>query len=65
MMLQTKYQSSRPSGFGQDLKKMFPYISLYKTFDPQDMATFGPMQGGILIMVNKHYNIIIVRTEIQ
>ena len=44
MMLHTKYQSSRPSGYGEEDFKDFPYISLYKTSDPWGGANFDPWE---------------------
>ena len=34
MILNTKYQGSRPCGFKQLDLFMIPYMSLFKTFDP-------------------------------
>ena len=34
MMLQTKYQGSRPSGLKEIFFSCFPYIGLFKTCDP-------------------------------
>ena len=43
VMQHTKYQSSRPYGFGQeDFLCFFPYISLSKACDPWGVAIFGP-----------------------
>ena len=42
-MLHTKYQSSRPHGFGQeDFLKIFPYITVCKMADPWGGAIFDP-----------------------
>ena len=47
MMLQNKYQGSRPCGFRQEYFSRFPLISLCKTFDhlssdPPEQGHFGP-----------------------
>ena len=41
-MLYTKYQSSRPCGFGQEDFLSFHYIHIEKTTDPWGGATFDP-----------------------
>ena len=42
MMLHTKYQSSRLSGFRQEDFFTFPYVSLCKACDPWSVTIFGP-----------------------
>ena len=45
MMLNTKYQGSRPCGFRQEDFVTFSYISLCKTCDPQGQAFLAPGPG--------------------
>ena len=46
-MLQTKYESSGPCGFGEEDFKGFPPIRPQKPFDPSGGANFDP--GGIIL----------------
>ena len=53
-MLQTKYQGSRPCDFRQEDFSHFPYISLFKQFDPQARGHFLPKGYNLKNLVEVH-----------
>ena len=63
MMLHTKYQGSRPCGLRQECFFTFPYISLCKTFDPQDRPIFSSSKILCIILVEVHLVMLLTKYQ--